>query len=346
MHWQPWNQPRTISLALQGGGAHGAFTWGVLDALLAQPGLRITALSGASAGAMNAVVLAHGLAEGGADGARDALRRFWTAVGTELPFEWVTVGRPEAPGLAPVAKAAVRWSHFLSPYQFNPLGLDPMRRIVGGQVDFARLRHASPVHLFIATTQAATGRLRVFRETELHVDALLASACLPSLSHSVMIDGEPHWDGAYSANPPLWPLIADTASEDLVLVQLSPQSGAAPPRSADQIRHRAVELAFNAPFLREGQWLADWRGRPAGLLASPLERRLRRQRFHRVDGRPGLAALAGETRLIAHLPFLEHLRDLGHAEGAAWLARHEGDIGRRSSLDIADLSNLAKSGPA
>lgn len=346
----PWPRlrprPVSLALALQGGGAHGAFTWGVLDALLAHDEVDLRAMSGASAGAMNAVVLAHGLAAGGRDGARAALRDFWQALGTRLPFEWFTVGRREAPGLAPAAQVALRWSHLLSPYQFNPMGLDPLREIVEAQVDFERLRRASPVKLFIAATHAASGRLRLFREHEINADALLASACLPNLRHSVLIDGEAYWDGAYAANPPLWPLLLhDGKADDLMLVLLAPPAATqGAPRSVDEIRQRAQELAFTAPLMRELQWLADWRDGPAlsAWSASARERRLRRQRLHLVDGRPTLALLAGETRLIAHLPFLEHLRSLGQAAAESWWQQHGEHVGRRSSLDLAALLN----GPA
>jgi NTE family protein len=341
MSWLPWSRPRSLALALQGGGAHGAFTWGVLDALLAHEEISLRAISGASAGAMNAVVLAHGLAHGGREGARAALRTFWHALGTRLPFEWFTVGRRESPGFVPAAQVALRWSRLLSPYQFNPMGLDPLREIVESQVDFERLRRASPIRLFVAATHAASGRLRLFREHEMSVDSLLASACLPNLRHSVLIDGEAYWDGAYAANPPLWPLLHDGAAGDLMIVLLAPPApGNGAPRGADEIRQRAQDLVFTVPLMRELQWLADWRDGSAGAGAwrvSARERRLRDQRLHLVDGRPALAVLAGETRLIAHLPFLEHLRSMGHAAAQAWWQRHGGLLGRRSSIDLAAL---------
>jgi NTE family protein len=334
----PWNRPRPLALALQGGGAHGAFTWGVLDFLLSQPSLDVRAVSGASAGAMNAVVLAHGLAAGGREGARAALGAFWRALGTRLPFEWLTVGQRESTGLAPHARAALRWTQLLSPYQFNPMGMDPLREIVEAQIDFERLRRASPVRLFVAVTHAASGRLRIFREHELNAQALLASACLPSLHHSVMIDGQAHWDGGYSANPPLWPLADGGGVADLVMVLLTPPSGHQAPQTAEQIRQRAQELAFTSPLMRELQWLADWRD-PGALPwpASARERRLRRLRLHLVDGRQALASLAGETRLIAHLPFLEHLHAVGQRAGEAWWAANRQYLGHRESVDLAAL---------
>ncbi|MGM9485967.1 patatin-like phospholipase family protein [Ideonella sp. YS5] len=333
-------RPHRLSLALQGGGAHGAFTWGVLDALLQRDELDLRSVSGASAGAINAVVLAHGLATGGREGGRAALDAFWKALGTRLPFGWFTVGRHDAPGFAPAAKVALRWSQLLSPYQFNPMGLNPLREILEAQVDFERLRRASPVRLFVAATHAASGRLRMFREHEITGDALLASACLPNIHHSVLIDGEAYWDGAFAANPPLWPLLHAGDADDLMIVLLAPPARrAAPPRSAEEIRLRAQELAFTAPLMRELQSLADWREATGGPSwpASAHERRLKRRRLHLIDGRPELAALASETRLIAHLPFLEHLRDLGAAAARGWWARHATALGRRSSLDLGGL---------
>ncbi|MEK8031391.1 patatin-like phospholipase family protein [Ideonella sp. DXS29W] len=352
MNWSFWRPSSRatapLSLALQGGGAHGAFTWGVLDALLTQEDFRLHALSGASAGAMNAVVLAHGLLQGGWRGgpdapppsacraARAALRSFWHALGTRLPFGWATTGEGESTSLAPAVRAALRWSQWLSPYQFNPMGLDPLRQIVEDQIDFAALRRASPVELFVATTHAATGRLRLFREHEITADALLASACLPNLHHSVLIDGQAYWDGGFSANPPVWPLVNSAHASDLMLVLLSPPTGHAdPPRTAHDIRHQAQELAFHAPLMRELEWLADWRDAPSGWPASARERRLRHLRLHLVDGRAHLATLAGETRLIAHLPFLEHLRALGEAAGRRWWGEHGRLVGRSSTVDLA-----------
>jgi NTE family protein len=311
-----------LGLALQGGGAHGAFTWGVLDALLEHGTHPVHAASGTSAGALNAVVLAHGWADGGAEGARAALARFWGAVGTQLPFEWMTVGDGASVGLAPAARALVHLTRYFSPYQLNPLDINPLRELLRAQVDFERLRRASPVQLFIAATHAASGRLRVFRTRELSVEAVLASACLPTLHRAVEIDGQPYWDGAYAA--------------DLVIVMLSPLAHASAPRSAQQIHERALEFAFNATFLREARLLGEAQlvARRSWLPLGALERRLRRMRFHLIYAHDQLGALASETKLIAHLPFLERLRDAGRERAHAWLAQHGDALGRRSSVDL------------
>jgi NTE family protein len=332
-------RPPRLGLALQGGGAHGAFTWGVLDRLLEDGRFPIDAISGTSAGAMNAVALAQGLMSGGADSAREALQRFWTAVGTRVPFELFTVGSAARPGLAPAARAFMHWAQLLSPYQFNPLGLNPLREVLAEQIDFEQLRHAGPVQLFIAATHANSGRLRLFETAELSVDAVLASACLPKLQHAVVIDGEPYWDGGYSANPALFPLVR-CGVQDLVIVSLAPLAYTQVPVSADEIEARALEFAFNATFLREARLLAE---ASAEACASPwpflgrLERRLRRLRMHLIDAHEELGGLPGETRLIAHLPFLETLRDLGRARAERWLVEGGALVGRRSSADLARL---------
>jgi len=328
-----------IKLALQGGGAHGAYTWGVLDALLErQAALRIAAASGASAGAMNALVLAHGLATGGADGARAALARFWHAVAEGgAPFGWLLDGD----GLHPAPRAWLHWTTtLLAPTQWNPMALNPLRDILLQQVDFERLRsQRDALPLFIAATHATSGRLRLFTNRELSVEAALASACLPTLHHTVTIDGEPYWDGAYAANPALFPLICEVprgAGDDLLLVLLAPLDHEPKlPTSADEIRERTIDIAFNATFLREARMLAEVERRSratAWLRRGPLERSVMRQRWHLIDGGADLVALKRDTKLIAHRPLLERLRDLGRERTLRWL--DGGGLGRRSSLDL------------
>lgn len=338
MRWIPaLARPRPpLGLALQGGGAHGAFTWGVLDHLLEHADLPLGAISGTSAGAMNAVALAQGLLDDGADGARGALARFWTAIGTRVPFDLFTTGEAARPGLVPAARFAMYWAQLLSPYQLNPLGLNPLREVLAEQIDFERLRAASPLRLFVAATHANSGRLRLFGNAELGIDAVLASACLPTLQQAVVIDGEPYWDGGYSANPALFPLVR-CGMHDLLIVSLSPMQHAATPVSVDEIRARALEFAFNASFLREATLLAEAcaEARAAWWPGGRLERRLRRLRTHLIDAHDELASLPGETRLIAHLPFLESLRDLGRERARRWLEETGAQVGQRSSVDLA-----------
>jgi len=213
---------RALSLALQGGGSFGAFTWGVLDRLLEQDRIAFDTISGASAGAVNAVLLASGLAEGGAAEARAKLDRFWRRVsraGTLGPFG--SFGRSVAES---AARAALALTPVVSPYQFNPLGLNPLRDILAEEVDFARLRAAAPVRLLIAATRVRDGSLRLFRNDEITLDVVLASACLPHLHHAIEIEDEWYWDGGFSANPPLRQLVLDSRAHDVLLVQIMPES--------------------------------------------------------------------------------------------------------------------------
>jgi NTE family protein len=338
MMW-PLAPARTrLALALQGGGAHGAFTWGVLDRLLESGRFDIAAISGTSAGAMNALAVAHGLSAGGPDAARAALESFWTAVGSRVPFEWLTVGPVASPGLAPGLRALMHWTQLLSPYQFNPLGLNPLRDVLAEQIDFARLRSTRSPQLFIAATHANSGRLRLFGNAELSVDAALASACLPTLQQAVVIDGEPYWDGGYCANPALFPLVRSGVA-DMLIVSLSPLHHAERPVSADEIRSRALEFTFNAGFLREASLLAEAAAEARRSIwpFGRLEGRLRRLRTHLIDAHDDLGSLSAESRLIAHLPFLLSLRDLGRARAQRWLQDHGRRIGHRSSVDLARL---------
>lgn len=333
----------TISLALQGGGAHGAFTWGVLDALLADDACAIEGISGTSAGAMNALCVAHGLMENGRDGARAALERFWTAIADSAPF--AAPPGDAAPGLAPGMKLMLQWTDWLAPEQFNPFDLNPLRDVLAEQFDFARLRRASPVRLFIAATHANSGKLRIFREQELSVDALLASACLPTLHRTVNIAGEPYWDGGYSANPAVFPLVFDCTAPDLLLVLLTPLRYAETPGSAADIRGRLRELAFNSTFLREMRMFAHLREQaapgPAWLPSwwppGRLERRLAALRFHAISAAALLSDLPSESRLTVSRPFFERLRDDGRTHARNWLASHRDDLGRRASLDLGRL---------
>ncbi|MFC2974304.1 patatin-like phospholipase family protein [Azotobacter bryophylli] len=332
------HKPRPVNLALQGGGAHGAFTWGVLDALLEDGRLEFEGISGTSAGAMNAAVLAHGLLKGGRDGAREALERFWRAVAGSAPI--LSAGADAEDGsLPPSIRIMLYWTQQLSPEQFNPFGLNPLREIIATQIDFERLRAASPLKLFIAATNANTGRLRLFRTSELSAACLLASACLPSLHHPIEIEGEPYWDGAFSANPAVFPLFYECVSADILLVLLSPPVHGTTPRTGEDIRRRAQELAFKSTFLREMRSFSHARefvGRSLMPLGR-LERRLRELRMHLIATDDLANRLAVESKLTTSLPFLEMLRDQGRSRALEWLSRHFRAIGRHSSVDIAGL---------
>ena len=259
------SQERRLALALQGGGSFGAFTWGVLDRLV-EDHVELDAISGASAGAVNAVLLASGMQRGGPEGARAALTGFWADVA-------------KAPGLPPfMLNALAASAQFISPYNY-PLNLNPMRDLLLRHVDFDRLRAHPPMRLFIAATRVRDGSSVIFREVEVSVDVVLASACLPLLHRAVEIDGEAYWDGAYSANPPLRRLATETAAEDILLVQIMPEEEDRVPHSSSEMTQRAQMITFNASLQHELQSLEDLRASCNGTKAvfSPICRKLRRQ---------------------------------------------------------------------
>jgi len=335
--WRGLRQPTArLNLALQGGGAHGAFTWGVLDALLEDPRCDFEGLSGSSAGAMNAVVLADGWLKGGRAGARQGLAEFWGAVGKQMPPGMVTQGEGDAIALSPASKWLADWAGNFSPSQLNPLDLNPLRSLLARLIDFEGLRAASPFKLFIGTTQANSGKLRVFREHELTVEVLLASACLPKIHHAIEIDGQPHWDGGYSANPAVFPLFYDCDAQDVLLVLLSPLEREGTPRTVDEIEARIVELAFSAHFMREMRMFAQATAfaRPSFLTRGRLEKRLQQMRFHMIDASELASLQRTETKLLAYGPFLERLREQGRKRAAVWLADHAAGVGRRSTVDV------------
>jgi NTE family protein len=335
---------RQIDLALQGGGSHGAFTWGVLDRLLEDERLEIAGISGTSAGAMNAVALAAGLMQGGRVGAREALRRFWTAVVAASPFNRLPAGPFDAlygagnPWLAPLQLYTAWLGQVASPYQLNPLNLNPLREILAAQIDFDRVRHCSKTRLFIAATRVRTGELRIFEQPELTEDMVLASACLPLLFQAVEIDGEAYWDGGYAGNPSLLPLIGGTPADDLLLVPINPRQRDAVPTTARDILDRVNEVTFNASLLKELRTVAllkQLTGGEAPAALSPLFQRIDALRVHRIAADASLAAFGAQSKLDTRWSFLQQLHAIGRDAADRWLARHFRDLGQRSSVDLA-----------
>ncbi len=307
---------RSISLALQGGGSFGAFTWGFLDRLLEDETVSLDMLSGASAGAVNAVLVADGLAAGGPEAARASLTHFWTQVahaGPQLPL-----------GAAALLQFSTRLA---SPYQLNPLGINPMRGLLSQDVDFARLRAASPVRLLIATTRVKDGRLRLFRENEVTLDVVLASACLPMIHHAIEIEGEAYWDGGYAANPPLRQLVIDSNARDLILVQLMPEIHADIPHSSPDISRRMQEIAFMTSLHKELEALEDLRAlcREAPGNDAELCRKLRRLRFHRIGAGDYVEDLDHASALDTRESLLKRLHADGRNAADMWLAKHPAD---------------------
>jgi NTE family protein len=328
--------PLRVNLALQGGGAHGAFTWGVLDGLLEDPRLQFEGLSGSSAGAMNAVVMADGWLRGGREGAREALAAFWTEVGRQVPAMMVSRADSDRIELTAATRLLAGWARRFSPSQLNPLDLNPLRSLLARRVDFGRLRAASPFKLFVGATRAASGRLRIFREHELTVDVLLASACLPRIHHAIEIDGDAYWDGGFSANPAVFPLFYECETRDVMLVLLDPLDREGTPSTVEEIETRVAEIAFSAHFMREMRMFAQAR-RFAGhglMSTGRLERRLQRMRFHMIDSDGVDSLTRTDTKALAYGPFLERLRAQGRVRASGWLARHASSVGRHSTVDL------------
>ena len=332
----PANYPPRLSLALQGGGAHGAFTWGVLDALLEESDLDFDALSGSSAGAINAVVMTNGWIASGRQGARQALSDFWLDVGKQIPWHLLTQGKGESISLTPAAKTFASWIGLFSPNDFNPMAINPLRDVLNKQVDFEQIRRKSPFQLFVGATHVNTGKLRLFREHELTADMVLASACLPRIHHTVEIDGEPYWDGGFCANPAVFPLVQDGKSNDILLVLLAPHQHDETPQTRDAIASRIQELGFKTHFLREMNRYARELSGSTSLNKrwSVRTNELNRTRFHMIDSHLDVLQRS-ETKVLAYPPFLEMLRDQGRAQAKNWLAQHAASIGNRSSVNLA-----------
>lgn len=336
-------QKKSVTLALQGGGSHGAFTWGVLDRLLEDHDLDIEGISGASAGAVNAVVLAHGYALGGREGARKALNDFWERVSVKAPFNFSGDDTRAALDLGsgaevPVAlKMFMSLSRILSPYQLNPFDINPLRDILAGQIDFERLRATGKIKLFVAATQISTGMLKIFRNKQLTLDALLASACLPAIHRAVEIDGEAYWDGGFTANPPIFPLLHQCAARDIMVVLLHRNPHEAVPTTADEIYSRLTDIGFSAALFTElqGIALAQREAQRGWIVFGSLERRLRKLNVHLVDSRELMSRLSGLSKLNTQAPFIEALRDEGRAQADKWLQENYRHLGVRSSFDLS-----------
>src|SRR6516162_5312210 len=335
----PLETPRNslpIDLALQGGGSHGAFTWGVLDRLLEEPWLQILGISGTSAGAMNAAVLAAGWTEGGRQGARAALDEYWKRVSRAAAFSPLQ--------RTPLDRLMGRWTldwspafiamdltaRIFSPYDLNPYGFNPLRDILAQSIDFTRLAR-SPIKLFITATNVRTGRGRIFRNSEITPEVLLASACLPTMFQAIQIDGEPYWDGGFAGNPTITPLVRETEAHDSVLVQINPRERPGTPRSAPEILNRLNEISFNSPLMKELRMIALLReasdpGKGEGC-------RWAEMRTHRIMTEK-LADFGASSKLNAEAPFLHMLKDEGRKTAEDFLKSHGADVGKRATADI------------
>ena len=330
---------KDINLALQGGGAHGAFAWGILDHLLEDGRLRIEAISATSAGAMNAAVCAHGLLQGGSRGGRDALAGFWKAISEAGSFG------PIQPSLmshftgshslddSPSYQMFELMSRLFSPYQFNPCNLNPLRDVLGKHVDFDALRGSDQaIRLNICATNVETGKIRIFQNEELTVESVLASACLPFLFQSVEIDGEYFWDGGYIGNPAIFPLISGSRSADVVIVHINPIKRKGCPRTAAEILNRLNEISFNSSLMREMRAISF----VSDLIDSGkvADGAMKRMRMHAIRNDELMSGLGVSSKLNTNWRFLTELRDRGRQAAASWLEASHERIGKESTIDL------------
>jgi NTE family protein len=331
---------KKVSLALQGGGALGAYTWGALDRLLEDERVEIAAISGASAGAMNAVVLADGFAKGGEEGARAKLRAFWEGIaraGSANPYRRTPM-MAFLNSLTP-AWAQNAWSIWLdmasrmnSPYDFNPLNINPLKEILEELIDFETVRAEHAIPLFVSATNVETGRIRVFGNSELTADHVMASACLPMLFQAVTIDGAPYWDGGYLGNPALFPLFEVEATRDILIVQINPIERPGAPRNAPDIIARLNEITFNSSLLAELRAI-DFVAR---LIDEDKlsEGRYHKMLVHTMSEDQALRPLGFGIDLNTDLNFFEDLFQAGRAACDRWLKQNWEALGARSTVDL------------
>lgn len=335
------HRPAPVSLALQGGGSHGAFQWGVLDRLLEAGNLDVRVITAASAGAMNGAALISGLATNGTEGARQALDTLWREInqqgGRNVFGDFGAFGAAFTPDWLKdthLWRAGEAMATSFSPYQFNPLNLNPLRRAIETAVDFEAVNR-SGIGLFVAATNVAKGRVKLFETPDITPDMLLASACLPHLFQAVEIDGEPYWDGGYLANPALWPLIQDDMPEDILILPLNPFQRDETPRTAGEIMDRLNEINFNAPLLAELRALALMQDLIAnGRLRPTAKGHLQDLRVHAIAADPWLGDMPLSSKVDTEWSYLTKLKDRGRQAADLWLADCADAVGDCSSVDL------------
>jgi len=312
---EPTWPPQQLSLALQGGGSFGAFTWGVLDRLVEERELHFDTISGASAGAVNAVLLASGLAEGGRDTAKEKLEHFWRRMSEAAAFISLA-NAAQIPGMAPAGLGML--TRALAPYQFNPFDLNPLRKALGAEIDFERLRQNAPLHLMIAATRVSDGKLRIFRNDDISLEAVLASACLPQVHRAVEIEGELYWDGGYVANPPLVRLVHESETSNILVVQITPVKIDHPPTTSGEIAKRVDQITFNSSLNSD----LDTLELAAEVGAGP---KIRNLRIDRIAADELVENLAEKSAADLDWPFLIRLRDSGRLAAEKWLRKTDHD---------------------
>ncbi|MGI9407817.1 MAG: patatin-like phospholipase family protein [Hyphomicrobiaceae bacterium] len=334
---------KTANLALQGGGAHGAFAWGVLDKFLEDGRIRFEGLSATSAGAMNAVVFAYGMSVGNADGAREKLEEFWREISRagELSspvraFPWERWFNGYNMENAMSFRAFEAATHVFSPYQLNPFDFNPLRDVLERVIDFDRLSECNKAtRLYLSATNVRTGKIKVFQNAEMSPDVVLASACLPYIFKAVRIDDEHYWDGGYMGNPAIFPLIYNSKSRDVIVIHVNPLERKELPTTAPEIFNRINEISFNSSLMREMRAIAFvTRQIDDGALD---DRKFNRMFIHSVRNDEEMTRLSVASKLSPDWDFLCHLRDIGRDTAKAWLKKHFGKIGVKSSIDIGEM---------
>lgn len=349
---------KMIELALQGGGSHGAFTWGVLDRLLEDDRIIIEGICGTSAGAMNAVVVADGLDRKGKEGAREALYKFWSSVSKAGMFSPIQ--------RTPLDRLLGRWtldnspgylffdilSRLVSPYRLNPFKINPLQNLITKMIDFDHVRNATGIKLFAAATNVRTGKLKIFSREEMTADMILASACLPFAYQAVEIDGEAYWDGGYMGNPSLYPLIEGCSANDLVIVQINPVLREELPKSSTEILNRINEITFNSSLIKEIRTIAllkklieelniesdDFKNALSNCMNANAEiKNLSDVLFHRISSDEELNNLSASSKVNTEWAFLKHLHDVGYRSTSNWLDENFEALGERSTLDIESV---------
>ncbi len=330
---------KTIGLALQGGGSHGAFTWGILDRLLEDKRIEIEGISATSAGAMNAACLAYGMATGGPEEARRVLAAFWNRVAaaaalSPLQPNWFDrVARNWGLEWSPAFIGLDFVTRLFSPYEFNPLNLNPLRAALEQTIDFEELQKpTAPVRLFLSATNVRTGKVKVFERAEICADAVLASACLPFMFQAIEIDGEHYWDGGYMGNPAIFPLIYGCESRDIVVVHINPIERPEIPRTARDILNRVKEISFNSSLMREMRAINFVTELiETGQLTRPD---MKRMLIHAIAADDVMTRLGVSSKLNADRAFLAWLRDQGRRRAEIWLGSNFDHLGERSTVDI------------
>jgi len=339
-------KPRRIAVALQGGGSHGAFTWGVLDRLLEEPQFDIVGVSGTSAGAMNAAILADGLHRGGRAEAREALSRYWEDVGRLPGFAAYAPHLPRGVSLPwhldnnPLYVWFDMLTRIWSPYQINPFNHNPLRGLLE-RIDFERLaKDPAAPRLFVCATNVRTGMRRIFDNSELSIDVLLASACLPQLYQAIKVGDDVYWDGGYTGNPAVAPLYLRTDATDVIVVGINPLVRADIPRTARDIINRIDEISFNSSFMLELGAIAF----VEEILKSGASRMRKLPFIHGIRD-SALAGFGASSKMNNDPAFLHHLREIGWQAADHWLSTDGKDVGSRSTVDLSHLIPMKDSVP-